>query len=404
MNPGTTASVICPACGQAFLLMQHGQDGVAQCPHCAHTAPRFHFGTQAHVVGVTPGRRSLAQAPPKPTPAARVMVAPETPVQTAQVFTPPAPVNVPRGPLQHSQALLPTGEPPPLFDNPSPTQFRGSPLTTMAFMATFAGVCGIALWFWWDHANAPAGGPATDSPKTATPEIKRAQPATQAETYAATFEPPDVAAFSADAKALVTELFAADTPERRAACIHEAEKYSAEIEAWASPAEKPELRLLAKIPGLPLAIPGGRPIPLFKMVTSKCSAGALLRLIDGPDGKRRLHWPTLIETHDAKLAAFLKTGRPDDVGWFHVALRPSHGLDLPQALRPKYLAFDAQIAAVNDPHLVACVDRESPLGRFLDRESDWGKVYLSRLLVRKLDIEAAAPCMIIMDCEGAPER
>lgn len=404
MNPGTTASVICPACGQAFLLMQHGQEGVAQCPHCAHTAPRFHFGTQAHVMGVAPGRRTLAQTPPEPTPAAPVFAAPEMPVQAAPEYHAPMPANIARTPLQHSQALLPTGESPPVFDNPTPPQFRGSPLTTMAFMATFASVCGIALWFWWDHANAPAGAPEAAPPPTAAPEVRRAQLATQAETHAAIFEPPDIAAFSAEAKTLVTELFAADTPERRAACIHEAEKFGAEIEAWASPAEKPELRLLAKIPGLPLAIPGGRPIPLFKMVTSKCSAGALLRLEEGSDGKRRLHWPTLIETHDSKLATFLKTSRPEDSGWFHVALRPSHGLDLPQALRPKYLAFDAQIAAVNDPHLVACVDRESPLGRFLDRESDWGKVYLARLLVRRLDIEADAPCMIIMDCEGAPER
>jgi hypothetical protein len=400
MTPGTTASVICPACGQAFLLMQHGQEGVAQCPHCAHTAPRFHFGTQAHVMGVAPGRRTFAQVPP----ATPVFTAPAVAAQAAPEYQAPMPANVPRSPLQHSQALLPIGEPPPAFETPMPPQFRGSRLTTLAFMTTFASVCGIALWVWWDHANAPAGAPGAVPARATAPEVRRAQPASQAETHAATFEPPDIAAFAADAKALITELFAADTPERRAACIHDAEKYGAEIEAWAHPAERPELRLLAKIPGLPLAIPGGRPVPLFKVVTSKCSAGALLRLEEGPDGKRHLHWPTLIETHDSKLAAFLETSRPEDVGWFHVALRPSHGLDLPQALRPKYLAFDAQIAAVNDPHLVACVERESPLGRFLDRESDWGKVYLARLLVRRLDIEAAAPCMIIVDCEGAPER
>lgn len=404
MNPETTASVICPACGQAFLLMQHGQGGVAQCPHCAHTAPRPHFGTQAHVMGVAPGRRSVAQTPQAQEPAAPAFVAPETPPQPAPEHFAQAPANVARSTLQYSQALMPTAEPPPTFDNPASPPSHGSPLTTLAFMTAFAGVCGIALWLWWDHANSPAETPVKAPPPPAQPEVRRAQLATQAETHAVTFEPPDTAAFAADAKALVTELFDADTPERRAECIHEAGKHAAEIEAWASPAEKPELRLLARIPGLPQALPGGRPIPLFKMVTSKCAAGALLRLEEGPDGKRRLHWPTLIETHDAKLAAFLKTSRAEESGWFHVALRPSHGLDLPQALRPKYLTFDAQIAAVNDPHLVACVERDSPLGRFMDRESEWGKVYLSRLLVRRLDIEADAPCMIILDCEGATER
>ena len=114
MNPGTTASVICPACGQAFLLMQHGQEGVAQCPHCAHTAPRFHFGTQAHVMGVAPGRRTLAQTPPEPTPAAPVFAVPEMPVQAAPEYHAPMPANIARTPLQHSQALLPTGESPPV--------------------------------------------------------------------------------------------------------------------------------------------------------------------------------------------------------------------------------------------------------------------------------------------------
>ncbi|MEZ5387030.1 MAG: hypothetical protein R3F13_16095 [Prosthecobacter sp.] len=402
MNPETTASVICPSCGQAFLLMQRGQEGVAQCPHCAHTAPRIHFGTQAHVMGVAPGRRSVAQTPPVQEFSVPVFHPPETTQQVTHVNQAPTPAGVARSTLQYSQALMPTSEPPPLFDNPTPPQLRGSPLTTFAFMATFAGVCGIALWLWWDHANSTGDAPIKSQPPSLN-EVQPAQPATQP-AQVATFEEPDIAAFGADAKALVTELFAADTPERRAECIYEPEKYSEEIEAWANPAEKPELRLLAKIPGLPLALPGGRPIPLFKMVTSKCAAGALIRLEECPDGKRRLHWPTLIETHEAKLAEFLKTSRAEESGWFSVALRPSHGLDLPQTLRPKYLTFDAQIAAVNDPHLVACVERDSPLGRFMDRESEWGKVYISRLLVRRLDIEADAPCMIIMDCEGAAKE
>jgi len=399
MNSGTTASLICPACGQAFLIMQRGLEGVAQCPHCAHTAPRMQFGTQAQVVGVAPGRRVVTQnLPPQSPPAPPAFVA--APAQAAISYTEATPASVTRGILQHSQALMPVGEPPPHFENQAPAhQLRGSPWRSAAIMTAVVTACGIGVWQWWDHANAPAFTHKAAPPPTLLPEVRKAQPHKDA----VRFDPPDEAAFAADAKALITELFAADTPARRAACIHDAEKHASELEAWAG-SEKPDLRLLAKVPGLPLTLPAGRPVPLFKMVTSRCAAGALIRLEEGPDGRRRLHWPTLIETHDARLATFLRHSTAEDSGWFHVALRRSHGLDIPANLRSKYLVFDAQIAAANDPHLIACVERDSPLGRFMDRESEWGKVYLSRLLVRRLDINADAPCMVVMDCEGATER
>jgi hypothetical protein len=215
---------------------------------------------------------------------------------------------------------------------------------------------------------------------------------------------PDEAAIAADVKALVSELVAADTAERRADCIHEAEKHGAEIEALfgAGAEEKIELRLLARIPGLPLVLPTGQPVPIFKVVTTRCANGALIRLESGADGKRRIHWPLFHETHEAKLVAFLKQPG-EEAAWLHLGLRPSHGLDIPAALRSKYLTFDIQASATGEPRFVACVERDTPLGRFLDRETDWGRAYLSRLLVRRLDVEAETPCMVVIDCEGAQE-
>ena len=213
---------------------------------------------------------------------------------------------------------------------------------------------------------------------------------------------PDVGAVAADAKTLVSELFAADTPERRAACIHDAGKYSTEIEAQFG-VKKTELRLLAPIPGMPQTLPGGQPTPLFKLVTSACAHGAIIRLETGSDGKRRINWPLFFETHTAALMAFLKQPAAE-AAWFHVGLRPSHGLDIAAELRPKYITFDVQVSGSSEPHLVACVERDTPLGRFMDRETDWGKSYLARLLVRKLDIESEVPCLLVIDCQGAPER
>ena len=216
---------------------------------------------------------------------------------------------------------------------------------------------------------------------------------------------PDLGAATADANALVSAFFAADTAEGRAACIHDAGKYSAEIEAQFGGAggKKTELRLISPISGMPQTLPGGSPVPLFKLVTSAGTHGALIRLETGADRKRRISWPLLFETHTAALANFLKQPTAE-AAWFHVGLRPSHGLEIAAELRPKYITFDVQVSAGRDLHFVACVERDTPLGRFMDRQTEWGKSYLARLLVRKLDTRSEVPCLLVIDCEGAPER
>ena len=408
MNPGTTASLICPACGQAFLSMQQSMEGMVQCPHCAHNALRGYFGTQAQVAGVAQVRRRVSQSQPlQSMPAPVLRQDPDVVSQPAAwPGLQPLPVQAPttfvaRQTLQPSQALMPTGEPPPQPEEfITPPHLRTSPWRGAFILLAFTVVCGGAVWLWWDSVNAPAVKPNKVAvPPPAKVEVQKVQIAR------ALIPAPDVEAFAADAKALVTELFAADTPERRAACFHDAGKFGTEIEAQfgAAGGAKTELRLLARIPGLPQVLPGGQPVPLFKLVTSVCPNGALIRLETGSDGKRRINWPLLFETHAAALAAFLKQPAAE-AAWFHVGLRPSHGLDIAAELRPKYITFDVQVSAGSEPHFVACVERDTPLGRFMDRETEWGRSYLTRLLVRRLDIQAEVPCLLVIDCEGAAER
>jgi len=400
---------MCPACGQAFLSMQNDMAGMTQCPHCAHTGPRAHFGTQAQVAGVAQMRRQVAQPqtfspPTQATPPA--VVWPEMQPMAVPMVTAMPAAPVARATLQPSQALLPTGEPPPAPEQESslPPHLRTSPWKPAFFILAFVAICGVSIWLWWDHANTPAftansthQTPAASESGTGIPSV--------AKSITIKTEPPETAAITADAKTLVTEFFAADTPERRAACVHDAAKHAGEIEELLGEkaVAKPVIRLLARIPGLSQTLPGGQQIPLFKVVTSKCANGALVRLETGPDGKRRIHWPLFFETHQAQLQQLLQKSAPQDAAWFHVGLRPSHGLDLTAESRSKYFTFDVQVAGGSDPHFVACVERESPLGRFMDRESDWGKAYLARLLVRKLDLQSDAPCVVILDCEGAVE-
>lgn len=272
---------------------------------------------------------------------------------------------------------------------------------------TFLLVSAGAVWVWWDHGQDES--PTVTGANRSISPLPSPQPAAEqvrkAEAAAVNWPPLDADAIAADAKSLVTRLFTASSAEERAECIHEAGKYTAEIEAMFAPSDAPkvELKMLARITSIPQHVPGGRPEIIFKLVTSKCTNGALVRLETGTDGTRRIYWPLLHESHEGTLARLLNSPNSEPA-WVHVGLRPSHGLDIPAELRPKYITFDVQVSAVNDPHFVACVDRDTPLGRFLDRETEWGHSYLARLLVRKLDIQADAPCMIVIACEGAAEN
>ncbi len=413
MIPGTTASLICPACGQAFLSMQQSMEGMVQCPHCAHNALRGYFGTHAQVAGVAQVRRRVSQAQPMqsmPEPEPRRDI--HTDLQAAGApglqTTKQVPANfTARQTLQPSQALMPTGAPPPPAEEfKTPPHLRSSPWRNAFILLAFAVVCGGALWLWWDSVNASAVKPGVKVAPSPAKEVAQNDPiALKTQIARAVIPAPDVGAVAEDAKALVTELFAAETAERRAACIQDAAKCRAEIEAQFGTAggKKTELRMLPRFSSMPQTLPGGQPVPLFKLVTSVCTNGALIRLNMGADGKRRINWPLLFETHTAALATFLKQPA-GEAAWFHVGLRPSHGLDIAAELRPKYITFDVQVSAGSEPHFVACVVRDSPLGRFMERESEWGKSYLARLLVRRLDIKSEAPCLLVIDCEGAPER
>jgi len=167
MTPGTTASLICPACGQAFLSMQQSMEGMVQCPHCAHNALRGRFGTQAQVAGVAQVRRRVSQTPPLQSMPA---LAQQPPQPEAWPGVPPQPVQAPttlmaRPTLQYSQALMPTGAPPP-----QPEEFTTSPYmrTTSwrgAFiLLSFTVVCGGAFWLWWDSVNESAAKPGVVTP------------------------------------------------------------------------------------------------------------------------------------------------------------------------------------------------------------------------------------------------
>jgi len=300
-----------------------------------------------------------------------------------------------------------------------PPHLRGSPWRGLVIAGILLAILAAGAWFWWEstqpelQANqsrpAPAALGSAASPTavqtTAEPEVRKADIASSTESAAATQPPPDLPAITRDASRLIGELFAADTPEKRHACVYNGENYAAEIESLLGEAnpQRPKLLVLSALKIVAHQLPVGQQTPLFNLTTSTCKHGALVRLIEDSDGIRRIDWPLLRETHEQTLPAAL-SARPEEPLWAWGRIMPSHGFELPVAAREQYLTFELHITANGKSPLVACVDRETPLGRYFDRETDWRQSYLVRLLLRKLPLESSTTAVLILDCEGTAEK
>lgn len=429
MYPGVVASIVCPACGQPFLCQQQAPESMVSCPHCAHQGLRVHFPTQGQTASLANVRRRVSRPlhePPTPPQPSLPPLELSTPTQprawTAPVHPPPEqivwrqPTNQTPVAMQPMQTYSEAAQ----EANFVPHHLQRSPMRWIGALVVLAVVSGAAAWVWWDMSRgnaisivssttAPSGtiSPPSKPVGESTPEVRRAEIATLTESTAATLPPPDVAAITADAKRLIDELFGADTPERRLACINDGARYADQIEGLlgAGSPERPKLHLLASIKGLSQALPGGRQFPLFNVVTSTCKEGALVRLIEGFDGVRRIDWPLFFETHEQTLRA---TGLDDADRplWSWARLVLSHGFELPAEERSRFIVFQLHVTATGKSPMVACVERDTPLGRMLERETDWRRSYVARLLLRPAEMSpssTAPPIFVIVDCEGAAE-
>lgn len=305
-----------------------------------------------------------------------------------------------------------TAEAPPVVDF-VPQHLQPSSASRYAIVAVVLCVIAGSAWVWMDlrRADAVAASASKNSATAAStaalveiePEVRKAAIASTTETGAAMQPPPDVNAITKDVRRLIDELFAADTAERRVACVHDGAKHREQIEALfgAEEAGRPRLRSLGSVKGLAQMLPGGQLLPLYSVITSQCAHGALLRLIDGPDGVRRIDWPLFFETHQHTLASAMKE-KPEEPAWAWARIMPSHGFEIPATDRHRFIAFDMYVTADGKTPITACVERDTPLGRFLDRETDWRQSYLVRLLVRRIDMGQSGPMVTIADCEGTP--
>lgn len=242
-----------------------------------------------------------------------------------------------------------------------------------------------------DTTPASAATAAAPAPGPLEPEVRRAElpPTPEA----------DLVAAGLAAEGIITGLLTAKTPEERASFIDRPDEQSTDLEEFFQ-TQKPAFRALRPSKVTPLTLPGKQAAPLFQVATSTDQAGALMRLVPQVDGSYKIDWPLFAETHDKKLAQFI-TSKSDAPSWMHLSFRRSHAFELPEDQRSLYLAFIVQGSADGVGSTLVVVPKTIPLGRYLDRETEWTTVYLGRFMLQHRKLENGSPAIFILDCEGA---
>jgi uncharacterized protein (DUF1684 family) len=128
--------------------------------------------------------------------------------------------------------------------------------------------------------------------------------------------------------------------------------------------------------------------------------GVLVKKLEAVVVDPASNWPLFAETHDKKLAQFI-TSKSDAPSWMHLSFRRSHAFELPEDQRSLYLAFIVQCSADGFGSTLVVVPKTIPLGRYLDRATEWTTVYLGRFMLQHRKLADGTDAIVILDCEGA---
>lgn len=249
---------------------------------------------------------------------------------------------------------------------------------------------------------APASPVVTPPVPPPEPEIRRAElPLTPGQVPPArTAAPLDLVAAGEASERLLKLLLESDTLQKRASAVAQADEHQVDLQEFFGRGA-PKLKGLKPSEIMPRTLPGQEEVPLFQVMTDKNpKAGALMRLVPQEGGGFLLDWPLFAETHERRLAQFLEK-KSDQPGWYHVVLRRSHALELSEAVRSEHLVLSLQSSADGSVQCLSLVPSETPLARFLERETEWGSLYVARLLLQHRTLASGEAVVVILDCEGA---
>ncbi|MES2739015.1 MAG: hypothetical protein V4672_22055 [Verrucomicrobiota bacterium] len=294
-------------------------------------------------------------------------------------------------------------------------------------------VLGFGGWLFWQSSQPPLSVEfqAPEKPSAvveSVPEEKRAVPVPEAPMAATPAEPAllpapeirraelpltpgavpvaraaaevDLVAAGKSAESLVKVLLGSSSLDERLSTIAQSDEHRVDMEEFFG-GGSPKLKSFKPADVTPRTLPGQELVPLFQITTDmNRKAGALIRGVPQEGGGFLMDWPLFAETHERRLDSFLEK-KSEQPSWFHVVLRRSHGLELPEAVRAQHLCVNLQASADGSVQGMAVTPADTPLARFLEREAEWGTVYVGRLLLQHRPQTGGGSQVVILDCEGA---
>ncbi len=417
----------CPSCGGVFLTLQ--QSGVLEiCPHCAVSAPRESFRpTSAEMGGQTrtelPTKR-VAISPVLPdvffpqttiksgrhmddlTPAPEPVPLPDaTPEGAATPVAPSiseesSPAREARPLPQTNGAVRPFGIDPPLNSASAPSRKRGLGVISFLLLSCLAGA---GIWLATKKQEAivvPRTEPAPtviEAPKPAPPIKTEIKPKDEVVLRARA----DDVHLANLAETMIRGLDVAKSMDDRLQYIDEPENHRDDVERFfASTGGKLDMVRIEPSVGTVIVLPSGEEEKLFKLTTKKCPDGAVIRLIVKND-KALLHWPLFEQSHDYQFDHFQKENGANDAPsvWFTVLCRLTQSFELKGQTKDNWLCLEAQGSLAPGGTGQVCVAKDTPAGRLLMGKMAWGKVYLTDLLIGKMEVDGQK-VHVVLDCAG----
>lgn len=434
----------CPSCGGVFLTLQ--QSGVLEiCPHCAVSATRASYLQTNAEVG-THARTELPTRREVVSPVLPDVFFPQTPAKSGHHVddlvpvpaqapaTPPSLVEVESRDAKGLEGYDASPSAPPVSEESSPQrEVRAVPLAngsarpfgidpplTSAGPRSHKRRFGV-LWFLMLSCMAGAGvWLATKKPDVVViPRTEPHPPTAVVQTPAVPVPtvPPKTEAKPKDeivlraraddvhlanlADAMVKGLGAAKTTEERLPFIDQPENHRAEVERFfAGNGGKLDIVRLEPSLGSIIVLPSGDEEKLFKLTTKKCPDGAIIRTILKND-KTVLHWPLFEQSHDYLFDRYQKeAGGPDmPSAWFTVVCRVMQSFDLKGPTKDNWICLEAQGSLAPGGTAKVYAAKDTPAGRLLMTKMAWGRVYLTDLLIGKMDLDGQR-VHVVLDCAG----
>ena len=150
--------------------------------------------------------------------------------------------------------------------------------------------------------------------------------------------------------------------------------------------------------GLFQELPSGNEVKLLVATTSACPNGAMVRL-HSRGGRELLDWPLFEQTHELDFERFVTRGSSAAPRWFTLLCARSRSSGLEGPAKDGHLALRAQGALSANGEALIHVQRDSEAGHLLESRMTWGRVYLIRIEVERLEVNGK-PTLMVVDCEG----